>query len=62
MSNRILGIFYLCGGEDILKSEKKQRDLKLTWLLERGILLTAKKVEEQVFDPLEEPKPAQLID
>lgn len=44
LANRVLGIFYLCGGEEILRSEKLQRQLNLQWLLRNNILLTAQKL------------------
>ncbi|CAD7961488.1 unnamed protein product [Amoebophrya sp. A25] len=44
ISNRILAIFYICGGERILRSRTLQEQLGLTYLLQKEILLTAAKV------------------
>ncbi|CAD7969276.1 unnamed protein product [Amoebophrya sp. A120] len=44
ISNRILAVFYLCGGEKILKSRKLQEQLKLDFLLQNNIILNAAKI------------------
>lgn len=44
ISNRVLAIFYLCGGESILRSRKMQEKLGLHYLLQNKVLLTGWKV------------------
>merc|ERR1712194_686203 len=44
LNERILAIFYLCGGERILQSPELQKKMGLTWLLENKIVLNVAKV------------------